>query len=132
MADFRRASRERINVFRVEGAYLFKHYVSEDAFAEVERYYEAYDYRFEVPPERFEFVREVLADHDYAPVVVEDPDPFAVVKRKYTNHPDVLFEDAVYQRSLGTFNCFVMKTRDAADRAVERGGRPLAGTDLEL
>jgi len=132
MADFRRASRERINVFRIDETHLFKHYVSEEAFAEIDRYYEEYDYRFEVPADRFAYVREILEAHDYAPVVIEDPEPFAVVKRKYTNHPDALFKDAVYQRGLGKFNCFVMKTREAAERAVERGARPLAEMDLEL
>jgi hypothetical protein len=132
MSDFRRASRERINVFQVGETYLFKHYVSEDLFSEIDRYYEEYDYRFEVPVDRFGFVRERLEDHDYAPVVVENPEPFAVLKRKYTNHPEVLFRDAVYQRGLGKFNCFVMKTRDAAERAVERGARPLTETDVDL
>jgi len=132
MSDFRRASRERINVFRVGDAYLFKHYVSEDVFSEIDRYYEEYDYRFEVPADRFAFVRELLEEHDYAPVVVEDPEPFAVLKRKYTNHSDALFRDTVYQRGLGKFNCFVMKSREAAKRAVDRGATPLAEANLEL
>jgi hypothetical protein len=132
MSDFRPASRERINVFRVEDTHLFKHYVSEEAFSAIERYYEEYDYRFEVPADRFAFVRETLEEHDYAPVVVEDPEPFAVLKRKYTTHPDALFRDAVYQRGLGSFNCFVMKTREAAERAADRGATPLAAADLEL
>jgi hypothetical protein len=132
MSDFRRASRERINVFRVGDAYLFKHYVSEGVFSEIDRYYEEYDYRFEVPADRFAFVRELLEEHDYAPVVVEDPEPFAVLKRKYTNHSDALFRDTVYQRGLGKFNCFVMKSQDAAKRAVDRGATPLAEANLEL
>ena len=132
MSDFRRASRERINVFPVGEAYLFKHYVSEEVFSEIDRYYEEYDYRFEVPADRFAFVRDLLEEHDYAPVVVEDPEPFAVLKRKYTDHPDALFRDAVYHRGLGNFNCFVMKTRDAAERAAERGATPLVDADLNL
>jgi len=132
MADFRRASRERINVFSVGDTYLFKHYVSEDAFAEINRYYEEYDHRFEVPGDRFGFVEETLEKHDYAPVVVENPEPFAVLKRKYTNHPDVLFQDSVYQRGLGAFNCFVMNTHEAAGRAADRGARPLAEADVDL
>ncbi|MFB6227997.1 MAG: hypothetical protein ABEH88_05355 [Halobacteriales archaeon] len=132
MSEFRRAGRERINVFSVGDTYLFKHYVSEELFSEIDRYYEEYDYRFEVPADRFEFVRERLEDHDYAPVVIEDPEPFAVLKRKYTTHPDALFRDAVYQRGLGKFNCFVMKTREAAENAAEAGAIPLAEADLTL
>jgi hypothetical protein len=132
MSGFRRAGRERINVFSVGDAYLFKHYVSEELFSEIDRYYEEYDYRFEVPAERFGFVEERLEEHDYAPVVIEDPEPFAVLKRKYTNHPDALFRNAVYHRSLGNFNCFVMKTRDAVASAVEEGAIPMSETDMKL
>lgn len=132
MPEFRRASRERINVFEVENTYLFKHYVDEDVFSEIGRYYEEYEYRFEVPADRFAFVRQLLEDHDYHPVVVEDVEPFAVLKRKYTDHPDSLFRDAVYHRSRGNFNCFVMKSHEAAERAVDRGAIPLEARDLEL
>lgn len=132
MAEFRRASRERINVFRVDDDYLFKHYVDEAVFAEIERYYDEYEYRFEVPADRFAFVRKLLEDNDYQPVVVEDPEPFTVLKRKYTDHPDALFRDAVFHLSRDNFNCFVMKTREAAERAVDRGAVPLAERNVEL
>jgi len=65
-------------------------------------------------------------------VVVDDVAPFAVVKRKYTNHPDVLFKQAVFHRSVDGFNCFVMTDRDAVERAVSSGATPLVDTDLEL
>lgn len=132
MPDFRRASRERINVFRVSDAFLFKHYVSESAFSELNRYYDDYEYRFEVPPDRFVFVRSLLREHGYAPVVQEDHEPFAVLKRKYTNHPEVLFEKSVYQRDLGNFNCFIMKDRTAVEEAIDSGAIPIEETDHEL
>lgn len=132
MSGFRRASADRVNVFPVEDAFWFKVYVEDDLFAELGRYYEEYDYRYEVPADRFEHVRSLLEEHGYAPVIVEDPAPFAVVKRKYTEHPTVLFRGAVYQQSLGRFNCFVMKDRDARDRAVSAGATPITDTEYSL
>lgn len=133
MAGFHRAGRTRINAFHVGEAYLFRHYFEDDAvFEQLKRYYSPYDYRFEVPEPRFGRVQRLLDEHGYALTKVDDPEPFAVVKRKYTAHPKVLFSGSVYHRSLGGFNCFVMKDREAVEEAVAQGARPLAETDLKL
>lgn len=133
MAAFHRAGHRRVNAFRVGERYLFRHYFEEDAvFDALKRYYRRYDYRFEVPASRFGRVQRQLAEHGYALVEVGDPTPFAVVKRKYTNHPTTLFKESVLHRSLGRFNCFVMTDRSAVERAVEQGARRLSETDLTL
>ncbi|MFB6354515.1 MAG: hypothetical protein ABEJ92_10570 [Halobacteriales archaeon] len=133
MAAFHRAGRTRINAFHVGEAYLFRHYFEDDdVFDDLKRYYSPYDYRFEVPETRFGRVQRLLDEHGFALTEVADAEPFAVVKRKYTDHPSVLFEGAVLQRSLGRFNCFVMRDREAVADAVEAGARPLAETDLTL
>ena len=133
MASFTRAGQTRLHAFHVGDAYWFRHYFEDDdLFDELKRYYSHYDYRFEVPAGRFERVQRLLDDHGFALVKVDDPTPFAVVKRKYTAHPPVLFKRSVLHRSLGRFNCFVMADREAAERAVAEGARPLADTDLEL
>lgn len=56
MAEFRRASHEPVNVFEVGGRYLFKEYFSADAvFGRLKQYYNSQKYRFEVPPEDFDW-----------------------------------------------------------------------------
>lgn len=133
MAAFRRAGATRVNAFRVDEAFLFKHYFEDEGlFARLERYYDEYEYRFEVPTDRFEGVRALLDEHDYALVVVDDAEPFAVVKRKYTDHPNVLFEESVFHRGVDGFNCFVMKDRDAAERGIASGATSLSETGLEV
>lgn len=128
---FHRAGHQRVNVFEVDDRYLFKYFFDEDGvFAKLKRYYDSYEYRFEVPAERFEYVREVLLDHGYAPTVVDPVEPFVVVKRKYTDHPEILFRGSVLHRSAGNFNCFVMKDTDAVEQAIEAGAQPLAETDV--
>lgn len=128
---FHPAGHQRVNVFPVDERYLFKHFFDEDeVFAKLKRYYDEYEYRFEVPAERFEHIRDFLTDHGYAPTVVDSPDPFVVVKRKYTDHPEVLFRGSVLHRSVGNFNCFVMKDSDTVEEALERGAKRLADTDV--
>ena len=130
--SFGRASRDRVNAFAVDGEYLFRHYFEEDAvFGELREFYQPYDYRFAVPADRFEEVVAFLERHGYA-LVEQDPVPFAVLKRKYTDHPDVLFEAAVRQWSVGNFNLFVLNERAAVERAVESGATPVAETDLDV
>lgn len=132
MAAFHRAGRERINVFPIDGEYRFRHYVDEDAFAELKRYYRRYEYHFRIPAERIEEVRSLLSRHGYDPVVVEELEHFTVVKRKYSSHPDVLFSGSVLHRSVGRFNCFVLKDRESFETAVREGATPIAETDLDV
>lgn len=130
---FHRAGSERINAFPVGETYLFKHYFDdEEVFGELQRYYDEYEYRFEVPDSRLEHVSDFLDRHGYALVAVDEVEEFAVVKRKYTDHPRVLFKGSVFHRSQGNFNCFVMKDRDAFQQALGAGATPLLETDLDL
>ena len=132
MAAFHRAGRERINVFPVGDAYLFRHYLAEEAFAELREFYDRYEYRFSVPAGRWDRARAVLERHGYEPVEVDDFEPYAVVKRKYSSHPDVVFSAAVLHRSVDRFNCFVLKDRESVERAVAGGARPIAETDIDV
>ncbi|MFB6219341.1 MAG: hypothetical protein ABEH77_09265 [Halobacteriaceae archaeon] len=132
MASFGRAGLERVNAFRVGDQYMFRHYFEEEAvFAELGEFYEEYDYRFEVPADRFDEVVAFLERNGYT-LIEQEPGPFFVVKRKYTDHPDVLFESAVLQRSVDNFNAFLMADQAAVERAVEGGARRLSETGLAV
>lgn len=133
MDGFHRAGHERVNAFEVGEQYFFKYYFEEtDVFSEISQYYDQYEYRFEVPVERFVWVKEFLADAGYDLVEVSDVDPFVVVKRKFTTHPKILFEKSVLHSSVQNFNCFVMTDRDAVESAVSAGARSLQETGLEF
>jgi hypothetical protein len=123
---------ERVNAFRVDDRYLFKHYFEgEDVFARLKQYYHNQGYRFEVPPDEFERVRAFLADEGYDLVVREDPDPFVVVVEQYTAHPEDVFTESVVHRSVEGYNCFLLTDRMAVARAVSEGATRLADTDLD-
>lgn len=123
--------RTQINVFHIDEQYLFKQYFDQDAvFTELQRYYNEDDYRFEVPEDAFTEVQEVLSDHFFDPVVVDDLEPFCVVYPKYTDHPDVLFKASVLQQSQGGYHIFLMKDQLSVEQAVNNGATRLAESDV--
>jgi hypothetical protein len=124
--------REQVNLFRVEDRYLFKQYFDQDkVFTALRDYYNQDDYRFEVPPDAVEEVKQVLREHMFEPVVVDAPTEFCVVYPKYTDHPDVLFKAAVLQRSKRDKHLFLLKDRFSVEQAVNNGATRLADTDLD-
>ncbi|MFA1612177.1 hypothetical protein [Halobellus rubicundus] len=132
MASFRRANEERVNAFRVDDRYVFKHYFEQEAvFDRLRRYYNNHQYRFEVPPGEFDTLRSFLSNHGYALVVVEVPGEFVVAVRKYTEHPENIFKESVMQRSVPDYNCFLMTDQEAVEAAVRDGARRLDETDIE-
>jgi len=125
--------RERINLFAIDDRYLFKQYFDQDdVFAELRRYYNEDDYRFEVPQEDIANVQALLEDHFYAPRIVDDPEEFCVVHRKYAKHPDVLFKASVLQRSTGDHHVFMMKDQLSVEQAVNNGATRLVEADVEI
>lgn len=120
---------EEILVFDVGGEYLFTHYFDgRDVFDDLSAYYDRENYRFEVPESAFDEVRERLAEAYFEPVVVEDLEPYCVVKEKYTKHADTLRDSVVHwERDETLF--FLMKDAFAVEKAVQRGATPIEETD---
>lgn len=125
-------NREQINLFVVDDLYLFKHYFEQNAvFGTLRRYYNEDAHRFEVPEDALAEVQEVPRDHFYDPVIVEEPESFCVVHRRYTDHPDVLFKASVLQRSRDDYHIFLMKDQLSVDQAVNNRATPINDTDLD-
>ena len=132
MANTERRGEGRVNAFRVDERFLFRHYFEGEAvFDRLKQYYNNQQYRFEVPPSEFDAIRTFLADHGYLLGVVDDPGEFVVVVQKYTYHPENIFKDAVMQRGDANYNYFLMKDRAAVEAAVDDGATTIGGTDLE-
>jgi hypothetical protein len=80
---------------------VFNHYVDgEDVFDRLERYDNNRHFRFEVPADAFENLRSVLAEHGDRLVVVDRAEGFAVVRKKYTEHPETIVEQSVIHRGV--------------------------------
>lgn len=124
---------ERVNVFHVGDDYLFRHYFEGDeVFEKLKPYYEHQEYRFSVPAHKFEPLQVSLRDRGYDLRVVEDPEEFGVVVRKYRSHPENVFKAAVLQRSTRDHNVFFLRDRHSVAQAVKQGGTRLVDTDIEI
>lgn len=124
---------EQINAFEIDGTYLFKHYFDQDeVFAELRRYYNESEYRFEVPAAALTEVQAFLEDCFVELAVVDDVEPFCDVKRKYTDHPDVLFKASVLEREKQDSTVFLMTDQLSVEQAVNNGATRVADTDLEI
>lgn len=131
MASFRRAGTEQVNVFGVDERFLFKHYFeSEDVFNRLKEYYNNHQYRFEVPPDKFEEIRSFLDSHGYGLVDIDAIEEFVVVVEKYTAHLDNIFKQSVIQRSADNYNRFLMTDQTAVEQAVHEGATRLINADL--
>lgn len=86
-------------------------------------------YRFEVPVEEFEDVKDHLQDAYYDLTVVEEIEPYCVVKERYTEHAEIL-RNSVLHWERGGYNFFLMKDDLSVKEALEPGATKLAETDM--
>lgn len=123
--------REPIYVFRLDDAYVFRHYFElTDCFDALAEFYDDEAYRFEVPDREWDDVVGTLREFYYDPEVVEDVEPFVVVKEAYTPHAEIL-RNSVANWTRRGYNFFLMTDPLAVERAVqEEGATPVAETDL--
>ena len=121
---------EELTVFEVDDEYLFSQYFDQqDVFEDLRDYYNDDAYRFEVPEDEFNSVRERLEDAYFDPVVATDLDPYCVVIDKYDEHAEILKQSvANWERSGNRF--FLMKDELAVKEAVERGATRISETDF--
>lgn len=123
---------ERITVFRIGEDYLFAHYFErEDLFEELREYYNEEAYRFEIPAEKFDAVRDRLAEEYHELVVADELEPYCVVIEKYSEHADIL-RDSVVHWERRNHHIFLMKDELAVQEAIEAGAKPLEGTDFVI
>lgn len=126
------SDRTPIYLFPVDRTVYFAHFFDRtDVFERLSEYYDADAYRFEVPEDELDEVRELLKTNWFDPVIVEDIADFCVIKEQYAPHAEILKRSVMHWDRRG-FNFFVMKDPLAVDRAVERGATRIAETDLVL
>lgn len=125
--------RQEINVFEVNGTYVFKHYFEQDeVFGQLRQYYNDDVYRFEISSDdELDVVADTLAAYFYDLNIVEDKAAFCVVTEKYADHGDIL-KNAAIKFERGNRNIFLMKDQLSVDQAIEQGAQPLEEADVEV
>jgi hypothetical protein len=119
---------EPLTVFEVGDEYLFAEYFDDRAlFEDMRPYYDDEAYRFEVPADEFEAVRDRLEEAYFEPAVVSDLEPYCVVIGRYDEHAEILKRSvATWERDGHRF--FLMKDELAVKEALERGATPVGET----
>ncbi|MFB6362398.1 MAG: hypothetical protein ABEH59_13895 [Halobacteriales archaeon] len=120
-----------VYAFRIDGRHLFKRYFERDAvFNALGEYYDDAAYRFEVPGEEFESAAELLSEHGFELVAVEDPERFCVVTGRYEPHAAILQGSVVNWMRRG-HRFFLMRDPVAVEQAVQQGAKPVGETEFE-
>lgn len=122
------ANPEPLTVFEVGDEYLVAEYFENQAlFEDLQEYYNEESYRFEVPAEEFESVRDRLEAAYFEPSVVTELEPYCVVIDKYDKHTEILKRSvATWERDRQRF--FLMKDELAVKEAIEHGATRIADT----
>jgi hypothetical protein len=125
--------RDQINVFEINDTYLFKQYFdNDDVFETLRDYYNPDAYRFEVPTDNdLETVEDMLHEHFYQINVVEDIEPYCVVKGRHSDNEDVL-RNTVVKYDRGQETIFLLKDQLSVDQAVEQGATQIVDADTSL
>lgn len=112
---------EDITVFPIEDEYWFSHYFTRtDLFETLRDYYNEDAYRFEIPAEEFDEVREQLAGEYIDLVVAEDLEAYCVAIEQYTEYRDILRDSVAHWERQGQ-RFFLMKDVLSVREAVEHG-----------
>ncbi len=114
--------RPRINIFKLGGAYYFKHFFDDpQLYRELEPYYEKARYRFKMATagERNK-VMKLIDRKGYDPTLIEDPAPFTIEISKYQKYGELL-KNSVESYPMLDKIMLVMKDMTWVEQAVAMG-----------
>ena len=114
--------RPRINIFKISGAYYFKHFFDDpELFRELEPFYDKSRYRFKTATagERNK-VMKVLDLRGYDPNLIENPAPFNVEIGKYQKYGELL-KNSIDNYPLREKIIFMMKDMACVEQALTMG-----------
>ncbi len=115
-------NRPRINIFKLNKAYYFKHFFDDpELFRELEPYYEKQHYRFKMASAGARNkVMKLLDRKGFDPNIIEDAAPFTMEIGKYQNYGELL-KNSVDNYLLRDKLVLVMKDIVWVEQAVAMG-----------
>jgi hypothetical protein len=116
--------RPRINIFKLNKSYYFKHFFDDpEIFRELEPYYEKASYRFKMASAGARNkVMKLLDRKGFDPNIIEDAAPYTVEIGKYQNYGDLL-KNSVESYPLRDRIVLVMKDMLWVEQALAMGGK---------
>ncbi|OGH07498.1 MAG: hypothetical protein A2W22_01110 [Candidatus Levybacteria bacterium RBG_16_35_11] len=114
--------RQRINIFKLNKAYYFKHFFDDpELFRELEPYYEKASYRFKMTSAGARNkVMKYLDRKGFDPNIIEEAAPFTVEIGKYQNYGELL-KNSVESYPLRDKIVLVMKGIEWVEQALSMG-----------
>jgi hypothetical protein len=114
--------RPRINIFKLEGGYYFKHFFDNpELFRELEPYYEKQRYRFKMATvgERNKIMK-LLDMKGYDPTIIEETAPYTVEMGKYQKYGELL-KNSVESYPMRDKIVLIMKDLACVEQALAIG-----------
>jgi hypothetical protein len=122
---------EEITAFDTGDRYIFKSYFDEDQlFQQLEKYYNNDKYRFEIPYEDIEEVRQLLDEYFYELKTTDRLEDYSVVVRAEADSSDIL-RNSVMQKHRRQNEILVMKDKLSVKQAEEKGAVPLEESPVQ-
>ena len=115
-------NRPRINIFKLNKAYYFKHFFNDqELFRELEPYYEKANYRFKMTTAGARNkVMKLLDRKGFDPNIIENAAPFTVEIGKYQNYGELL-KNSIESYPLRDKVVLVMKDTACVEQALVMG-----------
>ena len=115
-------NRPRINIFKLNKAYYFKHFFDDpELFMELEPYYDKASYRFKMASAGARNkVMKFLDRNGFDPNIIEDATPYTVEIGKYQNYGELL-KNSIESYPLRDKLVLVMKDIVWCEQAVAMG-----------
>jgi hypothetical protein len=114
--------RPRINIFKLVGAYYFKHFFDDiELFRELEPFYEKQHYRFKMATvgERNKIMK-LLDRKGYDPTIIEDPAPYTIEISRNQKYGELL-KNSVESYPLRDKIVLIMKDMAWVEQAIAMG-----------
>jgi len=122
---------EEITAFEVGDTHIFKKYFDEDRlFKQLEKYYNEDKYRFEIPEDDLEEVRQVLGEYYYELEVVDSVEDYCVVGDKKSDSSDTLRNSAM-RKQRRQDEILVMKDELSKRQAMKKGAASLEESEVQ-
>ena len=112
---------EEITAFEISNSYLFTTYFDEEPlFNQLKQYYQSDKYRFEIPENDLEQVRQILDEFFYDLVIEDSWEDYCVATDKEADTSSIL-RNSVMRKHRGHHEIYLMKDKLSVEQAIEHG-----------
>ena len=122
---------EDITVFKIGSRYLFTTYFEEEPlYNHLKKYYNNDKYRFEIPEEDLNQVRQILDEFYYKLTIEDNLEDYLVAVDKEADSSSIL-RNSVMREHQGHHEIYVMKDKLSVKQAIEDGATEIKKSEVD-